>query len=94
MKNLKVLFYKHHKLLGIILFIPLLLTAVTGVLAVMFSEVFNNRELAHLMIEIHTMRILGIEDVYCIIVGLGMIWILITGIMLTGILPFKSKDNT
>jgi|GEM_PF-4888190 len=91
MKKLKALFYKHHRIIGIVLFIPLFLTAVTGVLAIIFEEVFDNRELAKLMIEIHTMDILGIEDIYCVIVGIGMIWLLVTGLVLSGIFPFKSK---
>lgn len=93
MKKLKALFYKHHKILGIIFFIPLFLTALTGVLAVIFEEVFENRELAHLMIEIHTMDILGIEDIYCVIVGISMLYLLITGLYMSGIFPFKFKKK-
>ncbi|MDD3012247.1 MAG: hypothetical protein PHC34_00905 [Candidatus Gastranaerophilales bacterium] len=93
MKKLKALFYKHHRIFGIILFIPLFLTAITGVLAIIFDEVFDNRALAKLMIEIHTMEILGIEDIYCIIVGIGMIWLLVTGLVLSGIFPFKPKKT-
>ena len=93
MKKLKALFYKHHRIMGIVLFIPLFLTAVTGVLAIIFEEVFDNRELAELMLDIHTMDILGIEGIYCVIVGIGMIWLLVTGLVLSGIFPFKSKKT-
>lgn len=93
MKKIKALFYKHHKILGIIFFIPLFLTAITGVLAVIFEEIFDNRELAHLMIEIHTMDILGIEDIYCVVVGISMIYLLITGLYLSGIFSSKLKRN-
>lgn len=93
MKKLKALFHKHHKILGIIFFIPLFLTALTGVLAIIFEEVFENRELAHLMIEIHTMDILGIENIYCVIVGISMIYLLITGLYLSGIFPVKFKKK-
>jgi len=83
MKDLKAFLRKNHILIGTIFSIPILLTAITGIGYAIFRGILGNREMAHLMKQLHTMEIFGIEAIeglYIFIVGLSLIYVVVTGL--------------
>lgn len=85
MKNLKVVFYKYHKWLGIIFSLPIALCAITALGMTVADEFLHNRKLAHFFFELHTMKIFGsdeIEVIYSFIVCLSLLGLIFTGLML------------
>ena len=75
------LFRKYHRWLAITCTIPLLLTVITGI-AFPLAKRLHQRQLAHLLIHLHTMEILGLDKWFPIINGLGSLGLLITGVYL------------
>jgi hypothetical protein len=76
------LFRKYHRWLAITCSLPLLLTVITG-MTFPIAKVFHQRQLAHFLIELHTMEILRLDGWFPIINGLGLLGLLITGIYMT-----------
>ncbi|MBZ8180651.1 MAG: peptidase [Oscillatoria sp. PMC 1051.18] len=77
------LFRKYHRLLGIIISLPLLLTIITGISYSIFDELLGQGEIGHLMLEIHTMEIIHLEIIYPLLNGLGLLGLLVTGLSMT-----------
>jgi hypothetical protein len=87
---LKRSFRKYHRILAPIIFLPLILTTITGMAATMTAEWQLNLGISrHLLLDIHTGEIFHLQSVYPILNGLGVIGLLVTGISMTGI--FKNK---
>jgi hypothetical protein len=83
------LFRKYHRTLAIILSLPILLTIITGVGYTIFDEWFEQEEIAQLMLQIHTMKIIHLEEIYPLLNGLGLIGLLVTGLTMTNL--FKKQ---
>jgi hypothetical protein len=87
---LKHLFRKYHRILAPIIFLPLILTTITGMATTMTAEWRLNLGISrHLLLDIHTGEIFHLQAVYPILNGLGVIGLLVTGISMTGM--FKNK---
>lgn len=82
---IKKAFRKYHRSLAIILCLPLILTTLTGMGYIIFDEWFGMDDIAHFLMEIHTFEFLGLEKVYPVLNGLGLIGLLVTGITMTGL---------
>jgi hypothetical protein len=90
--NLKRVFRKYHRILASIIFLPLILTTLTGMLATIKGEwKFDFGISRSLLMSIHTGEIFHLQAIYPILNGLGTIGLLITGITMTGIFNRKSK---
>ncbi|NEO14255.1 MAG: hypothetical protein F6J98_27965 [Moorea sp. SIO4G2] len=79
---------KLHRTLAPILFLPLLLTTITGIVYRIGNTWFGMpRKYAQIMMAIHEGRFLGKElvPIYVLWNGLGMIGLLATGIVLSGV---------
>ena len=88
--SLKHLFRKYHRILALIIFLPLILTTITGMATTMTAEWRLNLGISrHLLLDIHTGEIFHLQAVYPILNGLGVIGLLVTGISMTGM--FKNK---
>lgn len=87
------LFRKYHRTLAIILSLPILLTIITGVGYSIFDEWLGLGQIGHLMLEIHTMKILHLEKIYPLLNGLGLIGLLITGLSMTSLLGKRSLSH-
>jgi len=86
--KLAIAFRKYHKLLGIILCLPMALIVVTGMLATVeetweFVDIGIPRQL---ILSIHTGAIFRMQSFYPIISGLGLLGLLITGLSMAGML--------
>jgi hypothetical protein len=78
------LFRKYHRWLAIVFALPLLTTILMGI-TFPIARSFNQRQLAGLLIHIHTLEIFGLETIFPIINGVGLLGLLITGIYMTSL---------
>ncbi len=89
---MKRLFRKYHRILAIIICIPLILTVLTGMLTTIVKEWSMNTGLSsRLLLKIHTGEILHLEAIYPILNGLGLIGLLVTGMSMTGLFDRKKQ---
>jgi len=89
----KKAFRKYHRIIGIIVCVPLLLTVLTGMLATVVKEWPINIGLSsRLMLEIHTGEIFHLQAIYPILNGFGLIGLLVTGMSMSGL--FNQRTNT
>ncbi|BAQ64297.1 PepSY domain-containing protein [Geminocystis sp. NIES-3709] len=88
---------KFHILGSIILFFPLTISVITGVSYRVARSYFNlPKEQAEIFLEIHQGEYLGsfLQSIYIILVGIGLISLLITGIKMTSIFrPRRQLTN-
>ena len=90
---MKKAFRKYHRIIGIIVCVPLLLTVLTGMLATVVKEWPINIGLSsQLMLEIHTGEIFHLQAIYPILNGFGLIGLLVTGMSMSGL--FNQRTNT
>lgn len=86
---------KIHNKLTPILFLPLAISAVTGVIYELGQDWFGlSREQANFFMAIHQGSYLGsfLRVVYVLLIGVGLVALLITGINMTGIFRRKRKS--
>lgn len=87
--NSKLNFRQVHRLLAPIIFLPLIVSALTGITYRIGKSWFGmSADAAHIFMEIHQGEYFGDfgKPIYVFLVGLGLIAMLITGINMTGIL--------
>ena len=73
------LFRKYHRWLAIAFALPLLLTIVTKI-AFPIAKSLHQRELARFLVHLHTLETFGLEEVFPIINGIGLLGLLVTGL--------------
>lgn len=89
---MKRAFRKYHRLLAIIIFLPLFLTVLTGMAATIAEEWSIDLGLSRsLLLKIHTGEILHLQAIYPILDGLGLIGLLVTGISMSGLFRRTTK---
>jgi hypothetical protein len=92
--TVKKAFRKYHRVIGIIVCVPLLLTVLTGMLATIIGEWSVNIGLSsRLMLKIHTGEIFHLQGIYPILNGFGLIGLLVTGMSMSGLFNQKKKPN-
>jgi hypothetical protein len=77
--------------MAIAICLPLFLTVLSGVGYTIFDEWLGQEELRGLMMRLHTLDFLGLEKIYPLLNGLGIIGLLVTGLSMTRL--FQSKSN-
>lgn len=84
---MKRIFRKYHRILAPILFLPLMLTVLTGMLATVVGEWHLGSGLISrgFLMSLHTGEIFGLEAIYPVLNGIGIIGLLITGITMSGL---------
>lgn len=87
------LFRKYHRWLAIICALPLLLTVITG-MTFPIAKALHQRQLAGFLIHLHTLEVIGLEDFFPIINGLGLLGLLITGVYMTNLLRDRRSVKT
>ena len=95
--HLKRLFRKYHRVLASIVFLPLILTTLTGMATTITAEWHLNLGIPRgVLLAIHTGEVFHLQKIYPILNGLGTLGLLITGITMTGIfnrkLPTQKHD--
>lgn len=87
-------FRKYHRFLAPILALPLLLTVLTGMAATMAREWPIDLGLgSSFLLKIHTGALFGLEAIYPILNGLGLLGLLITGLSMTGLFSKKLRHT-
>ena len=86
-------FRKYHRFLAIALSLPLILTVLTGMGYTIFDEWFHMGKFGHFLMEIHTMEILGLDEIYPVLNGLGLVGLLVTGLSMTGLFRKRRSIN-
>lgn len=83
---MKKAFRKYHRILAIIVALPLTLTVLTGMLTTVVKEWPINTEIsARLLLKVHTGEIFNLQAIYPILNGLGIIGLLVTGLSMSGL---------
>jgi hypothetical protein len=91
--HLKRLFRKYHRILASIIFLPLILTSITGMAVTMTAEWGWNLGISQqILLAIHNGEIFHLQAIYPMLNGLGTLGLLITGITMTGIFNRKLQN--
>ncbi len=89
---MKKAFRKYHRILAIIIALPLTMTVVTGMLASMVKEwPIDTGISARFLLKIHTGEIFNLQAIYPVLNGLGMIGLLVTGLSMSGLFRKRKK---
>ncbi|WP_015785200.1 hypothetical protein [Rippkaea orientalis] len=88
------LFRKYHRLIAIAVSLPLILTVITGVGYTIFDEWFHQEAIAHFLMRVHTMKLLGLEEIYPVLNGLGLMGLLVTGLTMSGLFKKRSPSQS
>jgi len=86
--------WKYHRLLGLIVALPLLLTVVTGMATTIERE--WNLDLgvsSRILLRIHTGEIFHLQAIYPILDGLGLIALLATGLNMSGVFRRSRRES-
>ncbi|MDZ7967499.1 MAG: peptidase [Nostoc sp. DedSLP03] len=87
-------FRKYHRILGIILSVPLMLTVLTGILTTFVREWSIGLGVpASFLLSIHTGEIFHLQGIYPILNGLGLLGLLVTGLNMSGLFSKKTRQN-
>lgn len=93
---MKRAFRKYHRMLALILCLPIALTVITGMLVTVVREwSFLNLGLSsNFLLRIHTGEIFHLEAIYPILDGLGLIGMIVTGLSMSGMFnkPRSAKN--
>lgn len=84
-------FRKYHRQIAIAACLPLILTVVSGIGYTIVEEWFGQGELGELLLEIHTFEFMGLEKIYPLLNGLGLVGLLVTGLTMTSL--FKKRPQ-
>ncbi|MBW4633537.1 MAG: peptidase [Iphinoe sp. HA4291-MV1] len=79
-------FRKYHRILAIILALPIAVTLLTGIAVTLLGEWSINIGIPRsLLLSIHNGEIFGFQGIYPILNGLGLLGLLVTGLSMTGL---------
>jgi hypothetical protein len=84
-------FRKYHRILAIILCLPLVVTVVTGMGYTILVDWFQLEDMAELLLGLHTLEIIHLDKFYPVLNGLGLIGLLVTGMTMTNM--FKKRPT-
>jgi hypothetical protein len=91
---MKKAFRKYHRILAIIIFLPITLTVLTGMATTVVKEWPISTEISsRLLLKIHTGEFFNLQAIYPILNGLGMLGLLVTGLSMSGLFG-KRKQRT
>jgi hypothetical protein len=86
-------FRKYHRILAIILCLPLVLTVLTGMAYTILVEWFELEDMAELLLGLHTLDIVHLDKFYPVLNGIGLIGLLVTGMTMTNLFKKHSTAN-
>ena len=88
------LFRKYHRWLALIVLLPLTLTVITEMLTTVSQEWPINIGLAsNFLLKLHTGEIFGLQAIYPIFNGIGVIGLLVTGAFMLGLFGRKKVES-
>ena len=88
-------FRKYHRILGLIVALPIALTVLTGMAIAIIQEWPLDIEISsRLLLRIHTGEIFHLQAIYPILNGLGMIGLLVTGLSMSGLFGRRKQPTS
>lgn len=91
---MKRAFRKYHRMIAIVLCLPLLLTVLTGITATLVGEWSISIGLSRsFLLKLHTGELFHLESIYPILNGLGLLGLLVTGVSMTGLMRRGFKQS-
>lgn len=93
---IKQKFRQLHRVVAPIVFLPLFVTVITGVAYRLGRNWFGlSRDQAHILMAIHEAEYLGdeIKSFYVLLNGIGLIWMLVTGIVMSGLFSKNKRKQ-
>lgn len=86
-------FRRYHRQLAVIMCLPLALTVISGMAYPIFSEWLSLSSVAGFLVQIHSGRIFGLEGIYPVLNGLGLLGLLATGMSMTSLSRQRSMKD-
>lgn len=86
-------FRKYHRLIAIAVCLPLFLTVLSGIGISIFDEWFHQDKISNFLLRVHTLDIFGLEGIYPVLNGLGLLGLLITGLTMTNLFKKRSQPK-
>lgn len=91
---MKSVIRRYHRQLAVITCLPLSLTVITGVAYPLLDGWLSSPKAAAFVLSIHSGSIFGIEAVYPLLNGLGLMGLLVTGLSMTRLVHQSStREN-
>jgi hypothetical protein len=91
---MKRTFRKYHRLIAGIVALPLILTAITGILVTMVAEWDLNLGVSRrVLLGLHNGELFHLEKIYPVLNGLGLLVMLATGLSMTNLFHKKSPNS-
>ena len=87
--SINVLLRKYHRQLSIVTLLPITLITLTGT-SIPIIEKLGFIDATNFMIKVHTGKIFGLDLFYSVACGLGLLGLIVTGVVLTDLVPTKS----
>jgi len=88
-------FRKYHRILGLIVALPIALTVLTGMVIAIVREWSLAIEISsRFLLKIHTGEIFHLQAIYPILNCLGMIGLLVTGLSMSGVFGRKKQPTS
>lgn len=88
--NSGTMFRKYHLQLSLVTLLPVLLVTITGILIPVFEEL-GIEGIPELMVKVHSGAVFGSDLIYSVLVGLGLLGLLATGVTMTGLFSRTRK---
>ncbi|WP_293144979.1 MULTISPECIES: peptidase [unclassified Microcoleus] len=88
-------FRKYHRIIGIIVALPIVLTVLTGMAITIIREWPLGIEISsRFLLKIHTGEIFHLQAIYPILNGLGMLGLLVTGLSMSGLFGRRKQPTS
>jgi uncharacterized iron-regulated membrane protein len=88
-------FRKYHRIIGIIVALPIALTVLTGMAITIIREWPLGIEISsRFLLKIHTGEIFHLQAIYPILNGLGMLGLLVTGLSMSGLFGRRRQPTS
>ncbi|MEG3906473.1 peptidase [Microcoleus sp. w2-18bC1] len=93
--TMKKAFRKYHRILGLIVALPIALTVLTGMFITILREWPLGIEISsRFLLKIHTGEIFHLQAIYPILNGLGMLGLLVTGLSMSGLFGRRKQPTS
>ncbi len=89
---MKLTLRKYHRFLAIVLCLPLLVTATSGISLAIADQWLHQDEFVGFLLKVHTFEIFGLAATLPVLNGLGLLGLLATGLSMTGL--FSKRHPT
>lgn len=88
MRRVLATFRKYHRQLSIITLLPMIVVTITGIV-IPILESMGMEQTASFLSKVHTGQVFGSDLVYCVLIGMGLLGLIVTGSTMTGLFPKK-----